>query len=137
MRKLIEDRCRELGLTPTDLVRRAGYSNTAKGLRRLQALLNGDLDSTEGLIAKLPEALNLPPEVITQAVEETRSQIDEKEEEAYRANFKPHAIILTEHTIPTQICFALLTGASLHLRIDFDLNQPRSSYSSSAQRTSR
>jgi hypothetical protein len=125
---LIESRCRDLGLTPVDLVRRGGYQNIAKGLRRLEVLTNGDLESSRGLIARLPEALELPPEVIAEAVRETRRQIHESEEQVYRESFKPHAIILTERRIPSQITFALLTGAPRHLRIDLDLSKPRSTF---------
>ena len=58
----IGNRCYELGLSAPDVVRRAGYQNLVRGLRRLQALRNGDLETTKGLIAQLPEALELPPE---------------------------------------------------------------------------
>ena len=44
--------------------------------------MNGDLNSTRGLIAKLPLALDLPPETIAQAVEETQRQIREQEQQA-------------------------------------------------------
>jgi hypothetical protein len=65
------------------------YANIAKELRRLDALMNGDFDSTKGLIAKLPEALELPPEVIAEAIEQTRRQIHEREERAFRAALNP------------------------------------------------
>lgn len=64
-----------------------------------------------GLIARLPEALNLSPETVAEAVKETRREVHEREERVYRANLKPHAIIITEREIPTQIVIALLVGA--------------------------
>jgi len=82
IQELIGDRFRELGLAATDLIRRAGHQNIANGLRRVEALMNGDLNSTRGLIAKLPLALDLPPETIAQAVEETQRQIREQEQQA-------------------------------------------------------
>ena len=126
--ELVETRCAELNLTPVALIRRAGYQNIAKGLRRLEALMTGDFESSKGLIARLPQALDLPSETIAEAVEETREEIHQREEQAYRANFKPHAIIITERVIPTQITFALLTGAPRHLLIDFDLSKDRSTF---------
>ena len=45
-------------------MRRAGYKNIAKGLRRLDELLAGDLDKSRGLIRALPAALDVPPEVV-------------------------------------------------------------------------
>jgi hypothetical protein len=125
---LIADRCDELGLTRADLIRRAGYANMARGLRRLQALMNGDLDASKGLLAKLPKGLNLPPEMIAKAVEGSSRQIREAAENEYRASFKPHAIILTKRDIPQQITFALLTGAPRHLHIDFDLTRNRCTF---------
>ena len=84
---LIENRCRDLALTAPDLIHRADYKNIAKGLRRLEALMTDDLVSSRGLIAKLPLALQLPPETITEAVEGTRRQIREREEQVYREGF--------------------------------------------------
>lgn len=134
LQTLIESRCRDLALTAPDLIHRAGYRNTAKGLRRLEALRNCDLASSRGLIAKLPEALDLPPDSIADAVEETHREIHEREEQAWRAAFKPHAIIITEREIPTQIVIALLVGAPRHLRIDFDLSKDRSTFISQTLR---
>ena len=68
---LIEQRCRELGLRRQDLVRRAGYVNLAKAYRRLDELLAGDLTSSQGLIERLPAALDVPVEVVAEAVAET------------------------------------------------------------------
>jgi hypothetical protein len=72
---LIESRCRELGLSKPQLVRAAGYENEAKGLRRLRALIAGNLLSTQSLIKGLPAALGLPPDDISRAVDQTREQI--------------------------------------------------------------
>src|SRR6266508_4456089 len=103
--KLVEERRGQLGLTAPDLIRRAGYQNTAKGLRRLQALMKGNFESSRGLIARLPEALNLAPETITQAIEETRRQIREEEEGAYRASFKPARTgFMTEPSPSVAVC---------------------------------
>jgi hypothetical protein len=54
---LILDRCKILGLSRTDLVRRAGYRNEAKGLRRLDELCSGEMKTTVSLIGGLPTAL--------------------------------------------------------------------------------
>ena len=72
---LITSRCRDLGLSKPQLVRSAGYKNESKGLRRLQALIDGDLVSTWGLIQGLPVALRLPPDDISRAINQTREQI--------------------------------------------------------------
>src|SRR4029077_10630074 len=104
---LIRNRCLELGLNKARLVRLAGYKNEAKGIRRLNSLIAGDLETTRWLIQKLPAALNLPTDVISEVVDQTRQQIasvrpggDEQAEMEWRDNFQPHAIILTERTRP-------------------------------------
>jgi hypothetical protein len=56
----VRNRLNDLGLAPTDLVRRAGYKNVAKGLRRLDELYAGNFESAHGLIERLPSALELP-----------------------------------------------------------------------------
>jgi hypothetical protein len=124
---LIESRRRELGLSRAEFVAQAGYRNTAKGMRRLDSLLAGDLETTDGLIQGLPADLNLPKAVVNHAIEETRRKITwikqqaaEKEEAAWRAAFKPHAIILTEQTRPQPLFVAALIGVENLLRLDFD-----------------
>ena len=59
---LIVERCAVLKLRRSELVRRAGFKNVTKGLRRLDQLLGGYLKPTASLIAGLPAALELPPE---------------------------------------------------------------------------
>ena len=136
---LIRDRLRGLDLRPGDLMRRLNYKNIAKGLRRLDKLLAGDLDKTRDLIHALPAALDVPPEVVDHAIEETRRQIAKAQEAArhareaaWRAAFRPHAIILTERTIPQPIFVAAIIGAQRLLRVDFDLALAPGSYANQA-----
>ena len=64
---LIVDRTRVLDLSRPDLVRRAGYKNIAKGLRRLDELLAGDFDKTRNLVRALPAALDVATQVVEHA----------------------------------------------------------------------
>jgi hypothetical protein len=128
-----------LDLRPGELMRRVNYKNIAKGLRRLEKLLAGDLDEARDLIHALPAALDVPPEVVEHAIEETRRQIAEAQEAerhalgaAWRAAFRPHAIILTEKTVPQPIFVAAIIGAQRLLRIDFDLTLGPGSYANQA-----
>jgi hypothetical protein len=125
---LIEDRRRLLGLTRRDVVRRAGYRNVSKGLRRLDELLSGEWRKARGLIDRLPAALDMPAETVNEAVSETDRQMRAAEDAAWRSAFNPHAIILTEHTRPTQITLAAICGADRKLRIDFEPRSNRISY---------
>jgi hypothetical protein len=136
---LIVDRSRVLDLSRSNLLRRAGYKNIAKGLRRLDELLAGDLDKTRDLIRALPAALDVPSEVVEHAIGETRRRIAEAQEAArlareaaWRAVFRPHAIILTERTVPRPIFVAATIGIERLLRIDFNLALPPVSYACQA-----
>ena len=42
--------------------------------------------------------------------------------------FRPHAIILTERSVPSQIWVAAIIGVEKMLRLDFDLSQAPSTY---------
>jgi hypothetical protein len=65
----VRGRCKELGLSRNELIRRCGYKNISKGLRRLDQLYSGEFKSGAGLIAMLPAALDVPDDVIKQTVE--------------------------------------------------------------------
>jgi hypothetical protein len=124
---LIVDRSRVLNLSRPDLMRRASYKNIAKGLRRLDELLTGELNKTRGLIRALPAALEVPIEVVEHAIEQTRHRIAEAREASrqareapWRAAFRPHAIILTERRLPQPIFVAAFIAVERLLRIDFD-----------------
>jgi hypothetical protein len=57
-----------------------------------------------------------------------KPQQREAQDAAYRAAFRPHAIILTENHIPTQITFAAITGADRQLWINFEPGSSRITY---------
>ena len=125
---LVEDRRKELGLRKQDVVHRAGFKNLSKGCRRYDELLAGELHTARGLINRLPAALELPAETVTEAVDQTRQEFWEAEDGAYRAAFEPHAILITEHRIPTQITFAAITGADRRLWVNFEPGSSRITY---------
>lgn len=120
--KLIESRSRELGLRRSALVRRMGYSEAglSKGLKRLEQICRGEFALTQVALKRLPEALEMPPDLVERAVSDSRQRLDEVREAAERAVFKPHAIILTEKLIPHPIFIAAVTGAPKWKRIELD-----------------
>ena len=73
----ILDRCRALGLSRSELVRRAGFKNVAKGIRRLDELCGGELQKTAWLMKGLPSALELAPSRVADAFRETEKQFAE------------------------------------------------------------
>ena len=74
---LIANRCRELELGQGELVRRCGYRNVLKGMRRLAQLCARDVHKGQTLLRLLPIALELSPDVVDRAVAETRQQVDD------------------------------------------------------------
>lgn len=116
---LIRSRCTDLNLTDAELVRRAGYRNTSKGLRRLQQLRTGDLNAIASLLAGLAGALELSPEAIKAAVAVTRRQLRMEEEATWRAAFVPHAIIVCERSRPEPLFVAFVIGVDRLIRIEF------------------
>ena len=85
----------------------------------------------------------LPPEMVEQAVvateqllaemereaEDERRRAQEEEDAAWRAAFRPHAVVQTEHTVPTQITICGLTGGARRLLvIPIDADQPPITY---------
>jgi hypothetical protein len=117
---LISSRCLELGLRPVEVVRRCDYKSLSKGLRRLEDISRGYFAGTDTLIRGLPDALEVPAEVVKQAVEDTQRQLLEAQETAWREAFKPHAVILTERERPQPLFVAAFMGIDRLLRVNLD-----------------
>jgi hypothetical protein len=138
---LLQSRMHELGLDRQALGFRLGYQNPRKAAGRVHALCDGQITSAKsrGGLSRLAGALEVPAEVVERALaateqifaererqaEEDRLLAREREEAEWRAAFKPHAIIQTERTIPTQITICGFTGGAERWRmIRFDLSRP-------------
>jgi hypothetical protein len=131
--KLIIERCRELGLCRRELVERCGYKNISKGLRRLDQVYAGDLEKTVSLLRGLPSALDLSPDIVQQAIDETIRQIAAEADARYRASFEPHGYLLGTSDWPSQIfIFGITGGPERWLKIPLDLSQPPLSYAPQA-----
>ena len=138
---LISERMSELGISRTDLVRRAGLKNLIKGRRRLDGLKKGDLAGAVALLSGLPAALDLPPEVVEEAIAKTQAQIDRAKEiaakardDAWRASFVPCSYLIGTLRIPSQITiFAVTGGAERHLRVPLDLSKPPQTFADQAR----
>ena len=77
---LVTNRIVELDLTRAQVVRRFGYRNITKGLRRLDQLCQGDFVGAAGLVQALPNALELPVEVVGRAIEATKVWLQDQAE---------------------------------------------------------
>jgi hypothetical protein len=93
-------------------------------------LCDGDIEGTKQFLDVLPQALETSAETVKRALDQTVREIElaEKQEaetrdKIWRENFRPHAIILTEHTVPSPIFVAAIIGVEKLLRIDLDPTQ--------------
>ncbi len=116
---LVRDRARELELRPTELVRLAGYKNVPKGLRRLTELYQGEFEASRGLISALPDVLRLAAADMQNAMQNSRRQIAEAEENKWRSGFAPHEVILTERVRLHGLFIAAMIGIGELKRVDF------------------
>src|ERR1700730_13226827 len=96
----------------------------------MESLCDGDLEGTIHFLDVLPQALEASPETVKLALDQTVREIElaEKQEaeardKIWRENFSPHAIILTEQTVPSPIFVAAIIGVEKLLRIDLDATQ--------------
>lgn len=117
--RLIDTRVRELGITSAELVRRCGFRNVSKGLRRLEQVYAGNFAQAQFLLSKLPDVLLLEPRILDAAVDATQQAQQREQEQRYRNAFRPHAIIICERTVPEPIWLASIIGIDRLLRIDF------------------
>jgi hypothetical protein len=125
---LINTRTKALGIGRAELVARCEFKNIAKGLRRLDEVCAGNVDRAGLLLAKLPDALSLEPQVVTAAILATRQAKEHEQEQRYRITFRPHAVTICERAIPEPIWLAAVIGVDRLLRIDFAENSTPISY---------
>ncbi len=131
--QLIQPRMRALGITRGDLARRMGYANIAKGCRRIDQICSGHVEMAENLRVALSRGLGVNVEVVDRAIEATRAEHIAAEDKAYRESFKPHAVILTEKQVPSQIIFYAMTGGSRHRIIPFKEGSSPKTYAAQAR----
>ena len=140
---LIRSRMTELGLSRGEFAKRLGYKNVAKGIRRIDALCEGDIDGTKQFLDVLPQALETSADTVKRALDQTVRELElaEKQEaeardKIWRENFRPHAIILTERTVPSPIFVAAIIGVEKLLRIDLDANSRAGEFRAAGARSS-
>jgi hypothetical protein len=140
--ELIENRQKQLGLGRNELGRRCGFKNLDKGLRRIDSICHGDLDSpgSKMVLDNLAVALEVDKNVVEEAIAATAEIIaeakrlgDAKRDAAWRASFKPHAYLVGSQNRPSQITFYGMTGGPERwLKIPLDLSQPPVTYAPQA-----
>lgn len=131
---LVEEQRQKLGISRSELVRLCGLRNIAKGLRRLDTLCDGSIEteSAKMILSALPAALKVEASEVERAVKETidivtheRAEEEAKREAAWRASFQPNAYLVGTGTKPSSITiYGLSGGAERWLRIPLDPSQP-------------
>src|SRR6266851_3059617 len=88
-------------ISPADLIRRLGYTNIAKGIRRLDRLLETGFEPS--LMSKIAGALFIGQDIVDDAILETEAEIArerddarQRDDERERSNFRPYIFIQTE-----------------------------------------
>lgn len=110
---LIEARLDGLGVSKADLARRMGYATTVeKGVRRIAALVKGDLKPYTNLRGPLAEGLDVDVSVLDAAVADTRYVLWARYDRQYRRDFRPHVVWDTELRIPQPTTIAGMVGAN-------------------------
>lgn len=116
---LFYNRLEALQLKKPALVKRMGYINVAKGLRRLNAILQDDFSRIDPLfIDHLAKALELKLSVVQDAIAQTRVL-------QLKSSFTPHAYLVTDNAVPSPI-FACAWGnfhALKYIRLPSDLSK--------------
>ena len=130
---LIDNQQKRLGIRRSELADRCGFKNIVKGIRRIDAICNGDLTSPASrmVLDALPLALELDKESVDAAVCSTAEIIAEGErhaeaerEAAWRASFVPHAYLLGSAERPSQLfAYGLTGGAERWLKIPLDISK--------------
>lgn len=127
--ELIVSRMSALNLSKYELVIRAGYTNTTKGLRRLEMLEYFDFDASRHLIEGLPEALGVTAAEVEQAIVQSVSDLRSEQEAEWRRDFRPYALVRTgDGGRPRQIFVAALVNAGQYIRTDFAPGTPEVDY---------
>lgn len=121
---LLAERLAQLGINAHELAARLGYTNTNKGSRRLQSLMAGNLTERVEILSRLPAVLGIDPEEIAGALR----AMEAAKQRDLRLSFVPHAVIVTERTVPSQITFCALTRGVAALLVSLDVAKPKASY---------
>jgi hypothetical protein len=142
IRELVEGRSKELGIGRGDLARRCGFENVNKGVRRLEALCDGDLESSSArmILKVLPAALEVEEAVVEAVVrgsgaliEQAKQRADASQDAAWRASFKPGAYLIGTETRPWSITMYGFSGGSERwLKIPLDPARPSITFAAQA-----
>lgn len=113
--KLVEMRLAELGLSRKDFTRKLGLKHYAKAQHLFQNLQENDMRDMLHMRRDFAKILEVPQEVVDDAIQVSRDLRFERQDAEWRAEFQPHAVLTTEREIPRPIFAAALTGTDKKL----------------------
>jgi len=98
---VVDSRCDELGIDRLELMRRVGFSNPWKGIKKLTYYLAcGHHPSVK--LARLPAELGIPKRVLERAIERTEEKLENKRLEKRRQYFRPLLLVQTQSGVVFQ-----------------------------------
>lgn len=113
--KLVEMRLTDLGLSREDFTLKLGFKQYAKAQHLFQNLQEDNIGDMPHMRRDFAKILEVPQEVVDEAIQVSRDLRFERQDAAWRAEFQPHAVLTTEREIPRAIFAAALTGADKKL----------------------
>jgi hypothetical protein len=144
---LVEARSKELGIRRQELARRCGYLNVAKGIRRIEAMCAGDLESSSArtILRGLATALKVEQAVVDETVRETGDCLDKRkrmvldeQQTVRRLTFEPNAYLIGSEKQPSSITIFGLSGGAEHWqRITLDCSRAPVTYATQALAVAR
>ena len=142
LQDIVDARSSELGVSRSELAHRCGYKNKPKGIRRIEELFAGNLQSPSAkmILDALPSALKVDKEIIDCAVRESvdvlgeeKGRIAAEQDAKRRASFKSEAFLIGTESRPSQIVLYGVTGGPERwLKIPLDLSNPPVTYAMQA-----
>lgn len=115
--ELICETMKRKNISKSELVKRIGYENTGKGVRKLDELVQNGI-AHEFILFNLAKALDIPETEIKEAIILTYEEQKKEIEDYERSVFKPHLVIQTKSQMPSSITFCVFTGGfSVHRTI--------------------
>lgn len=118
MNELLSRRMADLKQGEQALFEALGIRKAGKGRALLERIGRDEMKGMLHHRRDLAAALDVPVEEIDAAIEVSRTRCSRRFDDAWRASFRPHAVLTTTRQIPQPIFVAALTGAEKKLYIE-------------------
>lgn len=109
--ELVEQRLQDLGLTQLEFAHALGIKQNAKAQDFFREMEEDRMKNMVHWRDKIASVLLVPQESVDEAIETSRDRFANRLDAEWRAGFTPHAVLVTEREIPSQISIVAITGA--------------------------